>query len=294
MSFHLVHRYLGTAAVAVVAVVASLAVGCTSDAPEPSEPVRPAIPYTMIWSAAEGIDLQKRAAELVRATVDGGAMAAWAGVKHSFPGYAEAVANVRVYNSFWGTPRQPPSTYDVRVFVNNVFYRQIATLRVTDTRISARICTLERAIKPHWSPSPGPVIGSFIGYADPRTVDVELVKLPDASSGTAGQRDTRPDRHHPAGRNQPSWNVFGNWRIDAVYNLFGLDRNDNLTNIYGSEPECVAWWHQLFPGWSGTSGLTFGPPNAPTDQWSWYNQIALDPPAPPSFPEWISPKGIDA
>ena len=56
----------------VVLIAAMLLAGCSGDSPEPVEPTRPAIPYTMIWSAADGIDVQKRAGELVRA---GGASA---------------------------------------------------------------------------------------------------------------------------------------------------------------------------------------------------------------------------
>ena len=77
----------------VVLIAAMLLAGCSGDSPEPVEPTRPAIPYTMIWSAADGIDVQKRAGELVRAAFDGGEMAAWAGVEHSFPGFADAVAD---------------------------------------------------------------------------------------------------------------------------------------------------------------------------------------------------------
>lgn len=278
----------------VVLIAAMLLAGCSGDSPEPVEPTRPAIPYTMIWSAADGIDVQKRAGELVRAAFDGGEMAAWAGVEHSFPGFADAVAGARAYFGYWGSPHQPPSPDNLPSMENKVLFRHIATLRATDTRISARVCTLQRAVKPHWPPLPDTGPGTFIGKTRPRTLDVELVKPVDASAGAAGQRDRASDRHAPAGSNQPSWNAFGNWRIDAIYDLYGKDRDGTITRRFGTEPECMAWWHQLFPGWSGTSGLTFGPPNAPTDQWSWYNQIAIDPLAPPSFPEWISPKGVDA
>ncbi|WP_055475602.1 hypothetical protein [Gordonia sp. HS-NH1] len=273
----------------VVGALLTCGIACTP-APEPSPPSsvqRPTIPYSVQWSAADGIDIQDRPAELIRATFDGGEMAAWAGVAHSFPGYADAVAGTRDYFGNWGRPDQPPTPGNRIPVANTVMSRHIASMTVTDTAVTARICTLRQAVKPAYPPA-ADAEGSFIGEARPRTLEVQLRKPSGVSAGTSGHRDESAANHNFRGNDQPSWNVFGNWSIGAIRDLRGVN------DFWGDEPECVAWWRKKFPGWTGTTSLDFQPPHPVNGPWEWYNLLALDPPAPPSFPEWIAPKGADA
>ncbi len=273
----------------VVGALMTCGIACTP-APEPSAPSpvqRPTIPYSVQWSAVEGIDIQDRPAELIRATFDGGEMAAWAGVAHSFPGYADAVAGTRDYYDSLGSTTQPPKPQNLPPWASTVRYRHITTLNATDTHITARICTLRRFIKPFGEPTRYSGDGSFFGVS-PHTLDIVLSKPADTSPGVPGERDDSPE-HDPPGNNQPHWNVYGNWTIDAIHDPYG----DN--GVFGTEPECIAWWKQLFPGWTSvTRPGDFRPPHPVNGPWEWYNLLALDPPAPPSYPEWIAPKGADA
>ncbi|WP_439029713.1 hypothetical protein [Gordonia terrae] len=282
-------RALPTLLVQVIGVIL-IGAGCSTSGAEPAETSaisRPDIPYSTQWSAAAGIDVQSRPAELVRATIDGGEMSAWAGVDHSFPGYADAVANAREYFGYWGSTDQPPTPGNRIPAADTAMSRHIASMTTSDTTITARICTIRQSIKPAYPPLEN-TDGSFIGGAQPRTLEVHLRKSTDASPGTAGERDDSPTEHDPRASDQPSWNVYGNWTIDAIRDLYGKN------NMWGDEPECVAWWHKKFPGWSGTTSLDFQPPHPVNGPWEWYNLLALDPPAPPSYPEWIAPKGADA
>ncbi|PXW31042.1 UNVERIFIED_CONTAM: hypothetical protein DES50_106174, partial [Williamsia faeni] len=245
-------------------------------------------PYTTIWSAADGINLNTRPAELIRATVESGEMSAWAGVDHSFPGFADAIANATDYNGDWGDTTQPPRPDNLKTRDWRLFARHITTLNATDNHVTARICNLHLPLLDEdFVVTPKAELDSFRSVTRPITFDVTLTKPTDTTSGTSSQPDTKPDTRNPSALDTPNWNVFSPWTISSITVL------ETVNNYYGDEPECMAWWRQKYPGWDGTS-LTFGPPTPITTDTGFFEALMITRPGPPNYPEWLGPKGADA
>ncbi|PXW31040.1 UNVERIFIED_CONTAM: hypothetical protein DES50_106172 [Williamsia faeni] len=284
------NRPLTKITLAFAAATALVLTGCSTastPAPTSTQPT-PDVPYTTIWSAADGINLNTRPAELIRATVESGEMSGWTGVDYSFPGFADAIANATDYNGYWGNTTQPPSPDNLVSLDWRLFARHITTLSATDSHVTARVCTLHLPLVDQdvVLKSTG-YTSSFGSVTQPYTVDVTLTKPASTTPGTSGQPDRAPDIHNPRALDVPDWNVFSPWTISSITLLEGVN------DYYGTEPECMAWWRQKYPGWDGTS-LTFGPPAPITTDTGFFEALMITRPGPPNYPEWLGPKGADA
>ena len=284
------NRPLTKTTLTIAAATALVLTGCsTANTPAPtSTQPTPDVPYTTVWSAADGINLNTRPAELVRATVESGEMSAWAGVDHSFPGFADAIANANAYSGYWGDTTQPSSPDNLPSRTATLFARHIASLRATDNQITARVCNLHLPLVDQdvVLKSTG-YTSSFRSVTVPTSLDVTLAKPANTTPGTSGQTDHAPEIHNPRALDTPDWNVFSPWTIRSIALL------ETVNDYYGNEPECMAWWRQKYPGWDGTS-LAFGPPTPITTENGFFEALMITRPGPPNYPEWLGPKGADA
>lgn len=94
---------------------------------------------------------------------------------------------------------------------------------------------------------------------------------PASDPGRAGPVDTDPNNSDPHARRVPTWNVFGEWKIDQVEYL----------TVKHIPDACTSWWKSEFPAYIQPPG----------------EKILLEPEGvtPPTspvltqFPEWIDP-----
>lgn len=249
-----------------------LASACTGgQAPEVAtenpSPASAPLPFSNVWSAAPGIDLATRPAELIRATLESADATAYGGIAQSYPGYEAALATT--------TPRGTPDFEISEWFVqstpnpyyglgNYTSFNHMMTLEATETVVSATVCNYLITDTPRRN---GSIDGGYGTYQFRLTRNSE----PDATPGAPDndQANTRQDHR------TPSWNVFEGWTIERLY------ATTPPTDL-GTEPvtQCAAWINQQFPDFIYNSAGILMPPvrfeeNPPTH------------PVLPQYPEWI-------
>lgn len=214
----------GTAALLIVLLVT--ATGCaTSDPPAkesptttgsrtPPVPVAPqdyryptdvAGPYTVVWSAADGIDLHSRPAELARAYLESCQLSVY-GRQSAYPGAMTAAPKPSVENrpSCLFAPKWPEASFPA---VFGTMYAHIAEIRASDNEVSARGCYLRngRAEVDTWEPQSAYLSAyefSFTATLPPHTADPRANIRREAAPGT--------------GTRAPQFDVFYPWKFDAV------------------------------------------------------------------------------
>lgn len=247
--------------------------GCgQSPQPEETPPATPDPPvqYTTQWTAPEGRDLFDRAGELVRASVEAGDYALSFGAQGQFadfppfPGYMDAIG--APYES---DPRYTPFYYargpkkpDTTEWSRNYY---LAELTADGTTIDATVC------------------GYSLGSSSTENYSLDLLK--DAihvrlsttadSPGLPGIPDADPDSTDPRAHIIPSWNVFGDWKIDELVNASLTDRSSIAT-------PCTDWWQTQFPTYTRRDGTPFlYPPEGFV--------FPTVPDDARQYPEWIGP-----
>lgn len=271
----------------IVAVLMSVVVGCSTSPPAPPPVKRPAVPYSVVWSGASGVDLASRPAELVRASIESGRMAQWAGVDYAFPGYADALSNVTKYSGLFGSTWQKPHKYgSFDGPRTNLYMAHIGEMTHTADRVTATVCAFERSDLTRHKPIPTPVppnyyVGTSVPHeTQPVTYTLELLRSSSAPDQPTGLPDHSVTEHDPRGAKVPSWNVFGDWKIHVM----DSDRMGDYT-----QPPCVAWWARVFPGWSAPANAPwdFAPPY-PVKDWTAATGVHG---LPINYPEWIERTG---
>lgn len=216
--------------------------------------------------------------------MESGQMGAWASVDHAFPGYREALSEITEFTELFGSLTQRPQEDPRSVIYRDLFNYHLGAMSASADHITATVCTLERFRTPEVSTPPPPSYSpspNFPSATQPYTFTVELQR-PEGSGADqpAGLPDRSADEHDPRGGKVPSWNVFGDWKIRVL-------KTDRL-GVY-DQPECLAGWRQLFPGWIMPPGdpLAFHPPQPTSD----FDTAVAFRTVPPNFPEWIARTG---
>ncbi|MCV7250066.1 hypothetical protein H7J07_17865 [Mycobacterium koreense] len=265
-------------AIAIAFALTVVAAGCTwspersSQPPTTSEPP-PAVdqlhpPFTSVWSAAPGIDLLSRPAELVRATQEGQYLTRVYGPDKTFPGYLNAIGGPKdpQYdpNYRFGTTSQaePPWRDDADTPMTNYYHLADLSVSADATTISALVCSYHIL-------TPDNNMSGWWNVAKLFATEIELSN-PNPDSGLTSLIDDDPNMPNPGAQMPPSWNVFTTWHIARIWELFFYD--DIPT-------DCFDWQTSQLP--------ELQPRSQP---WS-SSEVAREP-VKPQFPEWIPPNQI--
>ncbi|ATL66635.1 hypothetical protein CRH09_10865 [Nocardia terpenica] len=227
------------------------------------------IPYANVWSADSGVDLFSRGAELVRATVEAGGLAAYVGADRSYPGYARAVAGLTAATENQAQPdpgvvqyvSSRPHDPNLRMHPSTGYF-YITAYSASDTRVSATVCSY--AVRPEPLPNED---NRFVGGG----FQVELDNT-GSNPGQPGIADRDPNAHDPRAHLPPQWDVFGTWKVTTI--RVPVSRGDD-------QPECLPWYQQQFPTFTKVPDYNYL--QAPPGYQAPHHPVA------PQFPEWIGP-----
>lgn len=260
-------------AVIVAAVVG--VVGCGGqDSPRSDVPagpnLDPPVRYTTEWTAPAGTDLFSRTSELVRVSVESGDYALAFGASGSFdefppfPGYLEAIGAPQDGDSrytpwyFARSPEKPDS-------VDWAQHYHIARVNNDGKAIDATVCGYGLGPDSTENSALSPIKDA---------IHVQLSTGSD-TPGLPGISDTDAAARDPRAHFLPSWNVFGDWKIDGMVHA-ALSDDDSIA------APCAEWWSAQFPTFvrkgesqylSPPDGYVF--PTAPDNHLQ--------------YPEWIGP-----
>lgn len=259
---------------AVLALAAVTLVACGGGDSTPADTTAqpnldPPVRYTTEWTAPDGIDLLGRTGELVRASVESGDYALAFGVGKfadfpQFPGYLEAI----------GAPSESDNRYTPYYYARSpekpdtnewAQYYHLARVTTDGKNIDATVCGYGLGDNPAKNYNLSPIKDA---------IHVQLSTTAD-SPGLPGIPDADPAASDPRAHFLPSWNVFGDWKIDGMVHAAYSD------NGAVAEP-CFDWWAAQFPTFVRTEpspylyppeGYVF--PTLPADHLQ--------------YPEWIGP-----
>lgn len=258
----------------VAAVVIALTVaGCggPESAPAPVEPnLDPPVHYTTEWTAPENIDLFDRASELVRVSVESGDYAMSFGVDGDypdyppFPGYAKAIGapargDVNFTDAYYATP------FPQADLVERARYYHLAQLTTDGKSIDATVCGYRIGADESSKLALSPLKGA---------VHVRL-STTSVSPGLPGIADADAESSDPRAHVLPSWDVFGDWKIDTLINA-GFDERDTFSGA------CFPWWSEKFPTFTPKYNLPY---LFPPDDYVYPSM----PEKHVQYPEWIGP-----
>ncbi len=247
--------------------------GCSSNEPVPA-PVAPTLDppvhYTAQWTAPENIDLFDRASELVRLSVESGDYAMSFGVDGNyrdyppFPGYVKAI----------GAPPPGDSHYTDYYYarplpqadlVERARYYHLEQLTTDGKSIDATVCGYQFADDAGSRYSLSPLKTAVHVQLSTTASNPGLPGVPDADAGSLD----------PRAHVLPSWDVFGDWKIDTLINA-EFDDRDTFSS------PCFPWWAEKFPTFARKDS---SPYLYPPDDY-------VFPTAPEKhlqYPEWIGP-----
>ncbi len=243
------------------------AAGCSSTKTPPNSEnskQEPAISYTHVWSADQGIDLFSRGAELIRGTFEAGYLTQFVGVGKSYPGYTEAVgepASWRDENKSERWVWSEPDPY-VKMIKPGTYYSHIVNYSASDTQITADVCSYGLSVAHSSHPDSPWVLDD--------SAQVQLTNIGN-TPGLPGIPDDDPAGHATSGHRSPNWNIFDSWHVTRIKKYAD-----------GAIPAaCADWWIQQFPTFSRSPDGNFvtSPPDF---------QIPIHPVA-VQYPEWIGP-----
>lgn len=224
------------------------------------------IRYSHVWSAAQGIDLFSRGAELVRATREAEWYSNFVGRKNSYPGFEQAYPawDDPLNTSDNLMPLKPPRrSLKSGPPAGRTYYMHLVNLIQDDHKVSATFCDYHVDPQIDWYEYPE----DQGQYKFGGTIDVQLTNG-DAEPGHPGKVDTNPDTTDPNSHMPPKRDIFQNWNITRFYARAYQD----------SSKECGDWLHKQFPAFETSSN---GGYLLPTRE-----QIPTAP-SRPQFPDWI-------
>lgn len=255
--------------------VAVCLVGCGSsgsgESPVESTPshaiTEDQVPWVSNWSAENGIELQDRSGELIRAVTEASTLALRVGLQSAsqvFLGADQLVAS--------GESNEAVNQLDPQVYLEELpragtaawlgeisFYNHIAYRHRDDGALVAGVCQYSSSTKRD--------MNSMVDHVTVSELSIELWRGGAADTTPTGEAD-RGQKF--AGRGLfPAWPVFGSWAAKRV---------SKIRNYADLSPTCVRWFKERYPNAevSGVPGRLSAPEIRPVKQAS-------------QFPRWIDP-----
>ena len=208
-------------------------------------PVNEAGPYTFVWSAARGIDVHSRAAELARAYIESCQLSVFGG-DAVYPGAADAAppgTTDDVPSCLTPTKRPNGST---PAYYGTV-YAHVFELDSTDTSVTARVCYTANG-------------RAEVETGEPELDGLDAVETQFSASLPAGERDPRADVDRTPtpgnGERAPRFDVFYPWKFDPKP-WSGATTANRAPRP--SDDQCVRWSAEnlsRIPSYSGQDPFT--------------------------------------
>ncbi|WP_280356203.1 hypothetical protein [Nocardia otitidiscaviarum] len=218
---------------ATIGAVILLATGCggtdTNDTPTSSSNARPSGVYqppdevrnaTVVWSAEPGIDLFSTAATLIRASAESDIIGGYAGLDHTYPGYATALALA-------DTPRYKVESD--RGTIAGTLLMHIQRIQDTGDGYLVEFCGLSNAYGELHDGQYKMWYGRGTALAA-RFTRTDSTPTPETTTPTTTPSPA-PDRMH---WQAPTYDVFTGWTISHVVNRTSCD--DWALSLYPDAP----------------------------------------------------------